>query len=126
MTNNQDEKCLWTARIQDTDTNNYYCVPCFITSFTGNASTNQNPIIIANLETNHRFAKGPYTSYYCFNCNHSCTRVQPINQCSLCVVKYFEFITNLGLQGIDTTNAQFQYDIVNDTLITFQSTTHQL
>jgi len=123
MTDNLNEKCLWTARIQDANTPNYYCVPCFITTFTGNVSTDQNPIIV-NLEINHCFAKGPYTSYYCFNCNRNCTRVQSINQCSLCVVKYFELITNLGLQGIDTTNAHFQYDIINDTFIRFEPITH--
>jgi len=85
---NLGERCVWTARIQDTETQNYYYVPCFITSFTGNPSPGQNPLIIANFETIHCFAKGPYVSYNCFNCNRSCTRVQPINHCSICVVKY--------------------------------------
>jgi len=117
---NSDERCVWTARIQDTVTQNYYCVPCFITTYTGNPSSGQNPIIVANLETIHCFAKGPYESYGCFNCNQSCTRTQHINNCSLCVVKYFELITNLGLQGVHTTNAHFQYDVINDTLTKFQ------
>jgi len=121
MTNkNSDERCVWTARIQDTVTQNYYCVPCFITTSTGHPFSGQNPIIIANLETLHCFVKGPYESYDRFNCNRSCTRVQPINNCSLCVIKYFELITNLGLQGIDITNAQFQYDVITETLIKFQ------
>jgi len=122
MTTEQpSENCLWTARIQDTNTNNYYCIPCFITSHIENTQSPQNPIVVASLSIIHCFAKGPYIPYYCFNCNRSCTKVQPINQCSLCVIKYFELIANLGLQGIDTTNAQFQYDIINDTLITFNS-----
>jgi len=118
--NNFDESCVWTARIQDTETHNYYCVPCFVTTFTGNASPGQNPIIIANLETIHCFVKGPYESHICFNYNRSCTRIQPINSCSICIVKNFELIINLESQGIDITNAQFQYDIISDILTKFQ------
>jgi len=121
MTNNNlNENCVWTARIQDTISQNYYCVHCFVTTFTGNSSPGQNPIIIANLETLHYFVKGPYETYDCSNCNRSCTRVQPINNCSLCITKYFELITNLGQQGLDTTNAQFQYDVITETLTKFQ------
>jgi len=116
--NNFYERCVWTARIQNTQ--NYYCVPCFITTSTGNPSSGQNPIIIANFETIHCFVKGPYESYNCFNCNRSCTRIQPINSCSICVVKYFELIAKLALQVIDITNAHFQYVIINDTLTKFQ------
>jgi len=114
---NSDERCCWTARIQDTQTLNYYCVPCFITTSTSDPSPGLNPIIVANLETKHCFVKGPYEAYNCFACNRSCTKVQPINNCSLCVIKYFELIANFGLQGIDTNNIHFQYDIITDTLL---------
>jgi len=117
-----DEKCLWTTRIQDTLTQNYYCIRCFITNFFGQPSLEQNPIIIANLETLHFIVKGPYETYNCFNCNQSCTKVQPINNCSLCVAKYFDLVDNLGRQGIDVTNAQFQYDIITETLTKFHTT----
>jgi len=117
---NLDERCAWTARVQDTQTQNYYCVPCFITNFAGNPSPGQNPIIVANLETIHCFVKGPYEPYNCFLCHRNCTRVQPINNCSICTTKYFDLITNLGLQGLNTTNAHFQYDVIRNTLTKFQ------
>jgi len=118
--NNANEKCVWTARIRDTVTQNFYCVPCFITTFAGPPSLGENPIIVANLETLHYFVKGPHEIYDCSNCNRSCTRVQPINSCSLCVTKYLELIANLNQQGLDTTNAQFQYDVITETLTRFQ------
>jgi len=121
MTNhNFDERCVWTVWIQDTIlkiTTVFHAslllllvIHCLIKILYLLLISRQYTVLL----------REAYESHNCFNCNRSCTRTQSINSCSLCVTKYFELIAKLAVQGIDITNAHFQYDIINDRLIKFQ------